>query len=300
MATATAAPPHTATVGDTAEAWYAASPVDLCTTPLGCPPPQLPSSPYPADTLHVGIAGGQETARTYVVPNLLALPLGATLTDGTMTLPVATDSQAGTVGADSAKILACLATKPVTDGAQGSTEAPPDVDCKTSAALKYDAKKSVFTADLAPLIAAWSKGAPQFGIGLVPDTGKAQPSDAWHVTFNGRKRAGKHITSTIAFTPPPPIAQTTTAPQPTTPAVPPSVSNNTTPNVLLPPTQTQQPPAAAPQVAPSQQPLAQQPVALTREFQYPMAFLMPLALLAGAVFFVRLFTRNPLPTSVSR
>src|SRR3954454_11511855 len=29
---------HTVTVGDTAEAWYADSPVDVCTTPLGCPP----------------------------------------------------------------------------------------------------------------------------------------------------------------------------------------------------------------------------------------------------------------------
>jgi hypothetical protein len=261
----------------------------------------VPTSPYPADTLHAGVAGGQETARAYVVPNLLALPLGATLTDGTMTLPVTTDSQAGTVGPDTAKIRACLATKPVTDGVQGSSETPPDVDCKTSAPLKYDAKKSVFTIDLAPLIAAWSKGAPQFGVGLVPDTSKAQPSDAWHVAFNGRKHTGRHIESTMSFTPPPPIAQGAPAPQPTTPAAaPPPVTNNTTPNVSLPPTQTQQPPAAAPQVAPSQQPVAQQPVALAREFQYPMAFLMPLALLAGAVFFVRLFTRNPLPTSVSR
>jgi hypothetical protein len=31
-----------------------------------------------------------------------------------------------------------------------------------------------------------------------------------------------------------------------------------------------------------------------------MAFLMPLALLAGAVFFVRLFTRDALPTRMPR
>lgn len=296
---AVAAPPHTATVGDTAEAWYASSPVDMCTTPLGCPPAQVPTSPYPADTLHVGVAGGQETARTYVVPNLLSLPFGATLTDGTMTLPVVTDTLAGTVSPASAKILACLATKPVTDGTQGSTQAPPDVDCKTSAALKYDAKKNVFTVDLAPLLAAWSGGAPQFGIGLVPDTSKAQPSDAWHVAFNGRKRTGPHISSVISYTPPPATTVGSTAPPPTTtPSAPTGVSTPTTPNVSLPPPTTQQPPAAAPQVAaPQPQPIAQ-PVALTRPFQYPMAFLMPLALLAGAVFFVRLFTRDPLPRSV--
>src|SRR3954447_18135143 len=49
----------TATVPDVAEAWYSAAPVDLCTTPLGCPPDQVPTSPYPKDTLHVGVAGGQ-------------------------------------------------------------------------------------------------------------------------------------------------------------------------------------------------------------------------------------------------
>lgn len=298
---AVAASTHSATVGDSAEAWYAAAPVDMCTTPLGCPPAQVPTSPYPANTLHVGVAGGQETARTYVVPNLLSLPFGATLTDGTMTLPVATDSQAGTVSPDAAKILACLATKPVTDGTQGSTQTPPDVDCKTSAALKYDAKKSVFTVDLAPLVAAWSGGAPQLGIGLVPDTSKAQPSDVWHVAFNGRKRTGPHIQSTISYTPAPATPVGSTPPPPTTPPTSTGLSTPTTPNVSLPPSTTQPPPAAAPQVAPQQpQPIAQQPVALTRSFQYPMAFLMPLALLAGGVFFVRLFTRDPLPRSVSR
>jgi hypothetical protein len=298
---AVAAPAHTATVADSAEAWYAAAPVDICTTPLGCPPPQVPSSPYPADTLHVGVAGGQETARTYVVPNLFALPLGATLTGGTMTLPVVTDANAGTVSPDTAKILACLATKPVTDGTQGSTQAPPDVDCKTSAPLKYDAKKTVFTVDLAPLLSAWAKGAPQFGIGLVPDTSKAQPSDAWHVAFNGRKRTGPHISSLISYTPPAPIPTPASAPAPTQAAPPPPVSSGNTPSVSLPPPTTAQPPAAAPQVAPTQpQPIAQQPVALTRSFQYPMAFLMPLALLVGAVFFVRLFTRDPIANAVSR
>src|SRR5690348_15118675 len=65
---------RTATVADSAEAWYSSSPIDICSTPLGCPPAQVPSSPYPANTLHVGVAGGQETARTYVLPNLLSMP----------------------------------------------------------------------------------------------------------------------------------------------------------------------------------------------------------------------------------
>jgi len=50
-------------------------------------------------------------------------------------------------------------------------------------------------------------------------------------------------------------------------------------------------------VAPSQQPpqLQAQPVALSQPFQYPLAFLLPLALLAAAVFFARLFTRDAVP-----
>ena len=61
------------TVPDVAEAWYAAAPIDVCTTPLGCPPDQVPTSPYPADSLHVGVAGGQETARTYLLPDFSPL-----------------------------------------------------------------------------------------------------------------------------------------------------------------------------------------------------------------------------------
>src|SRR3954471_4432553 len=109
---------RTVTVADASEAWFAAGPVDTCTTPLGCPPAQAPTSPYPADTLHVGVAGGQETARTYLLPDLAGIPFDATTTGGTMTLPIAADSGDGTVSPDAAHITACVATKPVTDGAQ--------------------------------------------------------------------------------------------------------------------------------------------------------------------------------------
>lgn len=299
----------TVKVGDAAEAWFAKAAVDTCTTPLGCPPAQVPSSPYPADTLHVGVAGGQETARTYVLPDLTLVPFDAKFSAGTMTLPVATGQDDGTVTPESAEIQACLATKPVPDGTQGSGQAPPDTDCKTSAPLKYDAKKTAFTLDLAPFLTAWSAGTVRYGIALLPDTDKASPSDAWHVTFNGRKRStGAKISSSVTYTatvstgtdttgatttPPsgttPPPADTGTAPPPAAP------------DVSLPAATTQEPPAAAPQVAaPTQpQPVAQ-PVAFSTKFQYPMAFLAPLALLAGAVFFARLFTRDATPIPIGR
>ncbi|MDQ1697615.1 MAG: hypothetical protein QOJ03_2968 [Frankiaceae bacterium] len=295
----TSVQPRTISVSDSVEAWYASSPVDLCSSPLGCPPEQVPTSPYPADTLHVGVAGGQETARTYLLPDLTAVPYGSTAVSGVMTLPVASGSGDGTQAAETATVKACLATKPVTDGAQGSTAAAPAIDCHTAAAPAYDAKKNVFTLDVTVFLQKWSTGALPYGIALVPDPAKGQPTDAWHVAFNGKKRVkADHIVTAISFTPPAPITgggvpAPTPTPAPSTPAVPPPSSG-----VALPPVTTGgQPPAAAPPqvAAPTQPAPVAQPVAFVHPFQYPMAFLAPLALLAAAVFFCRLFTRDPLP-----
>jgi hypothetical protein len=294
----------TATVGNAAEAWYADAPVDICTTPLGCAPGEVPSSPYPPDTLHVGVAGGQERARTYLLPDLVGLPYGATVLGGTMTLPVALATEDGTQSPELAKIEACLATGPVADGTEGSTAKPPTVDCKVSAPLDYDAKKSVFTLQLTPLLAE-TGGLLTFGIALVPDSDKTALTDAWHVTFNGRGRAdADHISTLVTYQRP--------APQPPT-----SGGDTTGSGTVVDDPPLEQPPAvpvpgvglpnpveepadqAPPQVAPPAAAPVAQPVAFSREFQYPMAFLMPLALLIGAVFFVRLFTRDATPMRVS-
>jgi hypothetical protein len=287
---------QTLTIGDAAEAWYAASPIDICTTPLGCPPPQAPTSPYPADTLHVGVAGGQESARTYLLPDLASLPFDATVVGGEMTLPVATANGDGTVSPDAAQIRACLATKPVPDGTQGSTSAPPATDCSVSTTLTYDANKGTFTLDLQPFVDAWSGGSPRLGIALVPDLKAAAPTDAWHVAFNGRKRAGTgHISSSLTVNMTPQPDTVVPAAPPVAPAVP------MAPAPSLPQPAAVAPVAPAPVVAPTQpQPLQAQPVALSRPFQYPLAFLLPLALLAGAIFFARLFTRDAAPMRAVR
>jgi hypothetical protein len=54
-------------------------------------------------------------------------------------------------------------------------------------------------------------------------------------------------------------------------------------------------------VAPQQQaaPLAQRPAAFAGPVEQPAAFLAPLALLAGVVFFARLFTRDATPRRAS-
>ena len=283
---------RTFTVGDATEAWYAAAPIDICTTPLGCPPPQAPTSPYPADTLHVGVAGGQASARTYLLPDFASLPFDATVIGGEMTLPVATGNGDGTVSPDAAKILACLAAKPFPDGTQGSTSTAPSTDCDVSTTPTYDATKGTFTLDLQPFIDAWSGGSPRLGIALVPDAKAVAPTDAWHVAFNGRKRADSaHISSSVTVRIEPQSDTAVPAAPPVAPAAP------AAPAPSLPQPGAVAPAAPAPVVAPTQQPLQiqAQPVSFSRPFQYPLAFLLPLALLAAAVFFARLFTRDAAP-----
>jgi hypothetical protein len=294
----------TVTVGNSAEAWYADAPIDLCTTPLGCLPAEVPSSPYPPATLHVGVAGGQESARTYLVPDLLVIPYGSTLVGGTMTLPVAAATEDGTQAPESAHIVACLAAAPVADGVEGSTAEPPKVDCKTSSPLEYDARKSVFTLQLTPLLKA-TGGLLTYGIALVPDPKKTGVSDAWHVAFNGKERVkAKHISSLVTFqrpvvSPPPPVDQSGDGAVINDPPLeqPPTAP---VPGVGLPDPVQEPVDEAPPQVAPPAAAPVAQPVALSREFQYPMQFLLPLALLAGAVFFVRLFTRDATPMRAGR
>jgi len=297
---------HTVTVADVAEAWYSASPIDSCTTPLGCPPDQAPTSPYPADTLHVGVAGGQETARTYLLPDLSLVPVGAHLGSTTMTVPVATGTADGTQSPDTAHVVACLVTEPFPDGGQGSSQAPPKTDCSVSDPATYDAKHSTLTVALSAIAGAWSQGAPELGVALVPDAKKSQPTDAWHVAVNGRKRQGApHVSTVVTYygsdlASPVDLgsATGTSGSGSANGSAPPPVS---APAAQLPPPSTAQPPAQAPVVA-AQQPatttLAQQPAAYARGVPPPLAFIAPLLLLAGAVFFARVFTRDATPRTV--
>ena len=300
---------RTVTVADTAEAWFATSPVDICTTPLGCPPAQAPTSPYPADTLHVGVAGGQETARSYLLPDTSMLFEAASITSATMTLPIASGSTDGTQSPGAAHVVACLAAEPFPDGEQGSTQTPAKTDCSVSAKASYDAKKSVLTIDLTGAFAAWHAGRPPFGVALLPDPKSAQPTDAWHLTINGHKRSGtKHVQTTVVYTPGPAVDSGAAAPPAGT------VSGGTTggsvsaggpPPVAssgsLPPPSSSAP-AEVPPVVAGQQPAPQavQPVAFARGAPPAMAFVVPVLLLAAGVFFARVFTRDATPRPLGR
>lgn len=283
----------TVVVSDAAEGWYAPSITGLCSTPLGCPSPLLPSV-YPANTLHVGVVLTQETATTYLKPDLSKLPAGAAVVRATMTLPVASGATDGTVDPAAATLIACPAGSAFTDGAADSLETPPKASCAHPAPLQYDAKRNVFTADLTQIVASWATGMPENGIAVVADSSKVSLTDAWHVAFNGRKLAfAPHIETAISYLP---AADTqATGGQTPTPTPTPTGTAPAEPQLALPgdgSVTDVQPPA--PVLAPTPAPAAAT-VALSHGFKYPMAFLFPIALLAIGVFLSRLFSSDATP-----
>jgi hypothetical protein len=290
-----------ATVGDVAEAWYATAPVDVCTTPLGCDTDQS-TSPYPADTLHVGVAGGQESARSYVLPDFGAVPSDATMTAGTMTLPLASGTGDGTSAPETAELVGCLAKGAIVDGSEGSTAPPPEVDCSTSVQAHLDDTRNVFTLDLAPFLRAWRTGRPRYGIALVPAPDTSSPTAAWHVAFNGRERADVPvITSVITFEVAQPAPSTADTDAATTLAGPPPAAP-TTPGFAIPggPAPTTPTTQHTVAVAPGAQPTASDAFSqafgnVPRPFRYPAVFAMPLVLMVAALFLARLFTRDATP-----
>lgn len=297
-------------VSDSKEAWYANSPLAAtCTSPLGCLPATTDptASAYPAGSLHVGVSLGSESSRSYVVPDLHALPKHTVATHGSLVLPVDATNGDGTTNLPAARIEACLVTAKVTDGVYGSTGTPPTTDCATHVKAHYDAKHQRFSINLSKFLKAWGSGLPDFGVALVPDTKGAAPTDTWQVTFAGRRH--RHaISALLSYGPAPKVTQpslgqpattpgtstgTGAAPQPATGPAPQAAP---TAAAALPGAQTVTGGGQAPVVAgnPAKSQTAA-PVALVRGFAYPMVFLLPLALLAGAIFLGRLFTREALP-----
>lgn len=312
------AQPTSVKAAPSAEAWYrtvpappAAVPVPSpCPLPVGCSPglptplPTPPPSQYAAGTLHVGVLAGAEESRTYLTLDLSALPSGSQLSGGTLTLPIASDPQAGTASPDTAKLRACLVSDPVKDGVDGDVQTPPKADCATSSPASYVAAAgqvpAQFKVDLAPFSSSWTGGSGSLVI--VPAAGLA-PTDAFHVAFSRRDRK---LAGAV------PISAELTATEPASVAAPP---------VSLPPADGGAPLsanlsgvpldsgvsfAAPPLAAPVTPPIAAQPTprvaapvvrrpvraAFSGAFAYPVVFLLPL-LVAGAVGWAsRAFTRE--------
>lgn len=202
-----------------AEAWYQLASVNTCSLPTGCadvPAPTTPHLPvdpsaYEAGTLHIGWAGGVETARTYLKLQRAKTATAGTVLAASLRLPVLTAPQTGTLLLDNAGIKACLVTEPFTDGVDGATSVPPAIDCSVSQPLELSG--DAFTLDLAPFLAAWAKGKHDNGIALTPFT-SSDPTSPWHVALPGRNFAdGTAIAGILRYRP----AVATTAGQPAAP-----------------------------------------------------------------------------------
>lgn len=295
-------------VTPTLESWYQPDPT--CAQATGCltgtplpltPPIDIPTSPYPAGTMHVGYASSAETARTY-----LTFPftnVTGAITGAVLDVPLDVDPANGSAVPETAKLQACLATGDLIP-TQGSLSAPPSVDCSQHAVVKYVATPTPhLTADLKPLLL----GLPTTsGIALLPDAEALAetPTDAWRVVFSSHDRAD------AAKTPPAVLSLTMTSEAVSTPVVEevPVVSSPelggvvTTPDlgsgfVAAPPVDAG---VVAPSVdAPTVTPQAGQPQVVpqaaetvTFGYQYPVVWLLPLALLVLAPMAARALTKD--------
>jgi len=248
-----------APVTPAAEAWYPTG-IGVVAAPL-----------YPAETLHVGVAAGQETDRTYLRFDLPALPSGAELDAVTLTVPVSTD--AGTSAAETAEIAACRVSGQVEDGATGE---PPAAECDGAPAASFVAGDDPsFTVEVTALA-----GRTSAQLALVPSGG-----EQWHVGFDSRQRqGGRPATVTVSYTEAPPTTTTTvtatTVPEPVAPS-PPTLeppSGGPPPDVrdFLP-----GPVAAGQAIAEeAEAPSPVQTIVTTSgSFRYPAVFAVPLALI---------------------
>jgi hypothetical protein len=284
---------HGTRAGDSAEAWYTTPSGSLCVPLLGCLPVPLPlPSTYPAGTLHVGLTAGAESARAYVVPAVASLVKRGALGGGELILPIDTSPLGGTSNVSSARIEACLTTG--TLPAHGSASAaltgtPPKVDCKVSVAAKYDKASNQFVVYLPKFADAWFEK-PYRGIALLPVASGFGALDTWQVAFDGKgSKATSLVHSLIEYTP-------SHGPGPSSlpkPGAHPGASKPTQvtpPAIAFPTTGTQGvvPPVSPPQIAPGT--TSADYLVRSGRFRYPAIFIAPLAILAGVIFFGRLFT----------
>jgi hypothetical protein len=160
----------TTTARATESAWY--RPPPTCVLPIGCGPTESvpPLSTYPAGTLHVGLTAGVEDSRSYIKLDLGALPSGARVRGGKLTVPLA-DSSAGTASPETAQAIACWVNVPFTP-VEGSLAPPPSIDCSNPTSVAYvPGPPAAITVDLANVAARWRAGETNNGLALVPAPG---------------------------------------------------------------------------------------------------------------------------------
>ncbi|MCA1710591.1 MAG: hypothetical protein LC789_02700 [Actinobacteria bacterium] len=311
---ALAAGSGTATVKPTAEAWYRSTPA--CTLPTGCADLGATPSPYPADTLHVGVNAGMEEARTYLQLDLGKLPAGTKPSGGTLLLPVASSND-GTRAPETAKMRACAVKAAVTD-VDGSFGKPPEANCEAASAPATfvpaaGANPAAFTVDLAALTAAWEDDMRAGALVLLPAKSTAAP-DSWHVALSDRTRTGTGIvpiSAALAFVSTSFDTDTAESPTVAPPAFEssPAFTSGSAPAgleagtsfaappfsaaaPLLPAPTVRQAAPAAVAAAPVQRQLVPVASVVQGGFRYPGVFLLPLLLAVSAAWLGRALTRE--------
>lgn len=289
------------------EAWYQASPADpgeedpTCALPTGClPQPGAPVNPYPEGTLQVGVAGGRDTARTFVALDLSDLPTGALISGGTLTLPVMANSESGSLRPEAARVMACPVAAPIEESHGGQPDDQPDFSCDTAAEGTFNkGGKPSITVDLSPIAALMTTG----GIAIVPAAEARESGDTWRVAFPTRDNDSveEAITATLNYEEP----ATLDAGLPAAPPPPPAANNTggagsvstgggfepAPAAEVAPPAFDEMAPAAAPPNPGPEQPIAApEPVAaavpaVAFGYAYPALWLAPLVLagVAGAL-----------------
>lgn len=313
-----------------AEAWYQYAPDDeavdpspLCDT--GLPLPTCPGgvleepatprvNPYPANTLHVAVTDGSDSAITFL--ELHDPSTDEPVTGGTLRLPIAGD--AGDVAPETARFRACVISGVVTDGQEaGDPATAPAVDCSVSSPAVYEEGSGdeqgtplprgpgnvpgTFVVDLDPLVDQWRFAVP--AVALVPTEDARVDGDTWHVAFDGRDRDGEDtrpITFTLGVGEPPADEPTPTPrvdaapPDPAQPPPPPASLPAPSPAVTAPslPEQASPPRAVPPTIAPPdpvagpdhpQAPVAAPLVALPIGIVYPQAYFIPAIVIAFGI-----------------
>jgi hypothetical protein len=272
-----------ATVRTSAEAWYRL--LGPCPAVGGCPtgPTQ---NPYPAHTLHVGVTLGQEDSRTYLSLDLASVP--ARPSSGVLTLPLAS-TDAGTQNAETAQLMACLATDPVAD-VEGSDRPPPSTDCTTNTNARFVTGPGgpAFTIDLTPFLPTWTPDVN--GLAIMAAEEARAPGTSWHVAFNGRFRKGfRPISARLTYESPAAPAGSFGRPNPdVTPDVVPFVGEIVEQAPVESPQQDQE--SAVLSVAPLAQPDG--PAARDGEFAYAWVFWLPLVILVVAGYLAYGLTRR--------
>jgi hypothetical protein len=225
MAMASAASKNNVGNGD--EAWFQAYQEPLAELPSGDPSCDSPAGcnvagnvsrgavkPHPEGVLVVAVNAGEADAQTFFNFDVDNLPLGAVVTGGKVTMPVATDPEAGNLNEESAKLVACLVTGFIPGGADGgSYQDRPEFDDGACVPVEQDdtAETLTYTFDLNRFGKAWGTGTtPMQGVTVMvdPEVSPPAPNETWRVAFNSQRRHNQAenpddfppITSDLQFT----------------------------------------------------------------------------------------------------